>query len=255
MTLPHLTAPALCGLPHLRHGFFTRRGGISDGLYASLNCGPGSGDALENVGENRARVAAAIGAPLLTCRQVHSAEVVTVSAPWQPEAAPQADALVTATAGMALGVLTADCLPVLFADRQKPIIGAAHAGWKGAFSGVLENTLAAMQALGANDIIAAIGPAIAQASYEVGPEFHARFTNNQQPTSNRLFFAPSAKAEHFCFNLKAYAASRLEKAGVTAVNLLANDTCLEENDFFSFRRATLRGEPVYGRQVSVISLR
>jgi YfiH family protein len=245
MLLP-LTAPSL-NLSHIRHGFFSRNGGVSHGLYASLNCGPGSGDNLEHVGKNRLRVSQHMGAPVITCHQVHSSEVVTVRAPWEQKDAPQADAMVTATSGIALGILTADCLPVLFADRKKPIIGAAHAGWKGAFTGVLENTLAAMKSLGASEIACAIGPAISQPSYEVGSEFYERFAGYQQ------FFLPSSREGHFLFDLKGYALQRLKNAGIEA-ELLDRDTCFEDDSFFSFRRATLMGERGYGRQVSVITL-
>ncbi len=267
-------------LPHIRHGFFSRSGGVSQGIYASLNCGPGSGDNLEHVGKNRQRVSSHMGAPLITCHQVHSSEVVTVEMPWQQGQAPQADAMVTNQPGIALGILTADCLPVLFADRSQRIIGAAHAGWKGAFTGVLENTIAAMKALGASDIACAIGPAISQPSYEVGPEFYERFTKIYSPSlrgeieggdhatlqthppyppasggviNNDQFFIPSSREGHHLFDLKGYALARLKNAGVEA-ELLDRDTCFEDDSFFSFRRATLIGERGYGRQVSVISL-
>jgi YfiH family protein len=245
MLLP-LTASSL-DLPHLRHGFFSRNGGVSQGIYASLNCGPGSGDNLEYVAKNRQRVSGYMGAPLITCHQVHSSEVVTVEEPWQQGQAPQADAMVTNQPGIALGILTADCLPVLFADRSQRIIGAAHAGWKGAFTGVLENTLAAMKGLGASDIACAIGPAISQPSYEVGPEFYERFAGYDQ------FFIPSSREGHHLFDLKGYALERLKNAGIEA-ELLDRDTCFEDDSFFSFRRATLMGERGYGRQVSVITL-
>jgi YfiH family protein len=245
MLLP-LAATSL-DLPHIRHGFFSRNGGVSQGIYASLNCGPGSGDNLEHVGKNRLRVSQHMGAPLITCHQVHSNEVAVVTTPWQQQDAPKADAMVTDQPNISVGILTADCLPVLFADRNKPIIGAAHAGWKGAFTGVLENTIAAMKSLGATDIACAIGPAISQHSYEVGPEFYERFAGYQQ------FFLPSSREGHFLFDLKAYAVERLKTAGIEA-ELLDRDTCFEEDAFFSFRRATLMGESGYGRQVSVITL-
>jgi YfiH family protein len=251
MLLP-LTAPSL-NLSHIRHGFFSRNGGASQGLYASLNCGPGSGDNLEHVTKNRLRVSQHMGAPLITCHQIHSNEVVTVHEPWQQQDAPKADGVVTDQPNISLGILTADCLPVLFADRKKPIIGAAHAGWKGAFTGVLENTIAAMKGLGASDIACAIGPAISQVSYEVGPEFYENFTSNQQPSTNNQFFAPSSRDGHYLFDLKAYAVERLKTAGIEA-ELLDRDTCFEEDAFFSFRRATLMGESGYGRQVSAISM-
>jgi polyphenol oxidase len=252
-----MTCHELAALSHIRHGFFTRRGGVSHGLYASLNCGPGSGDDMEHVRENRARVAASLHVPayaLVTAHQIHSPTAVTVTKPWQQGDAPQADALVTATPGIALGVLTADCVPVLFAAKGKHVIGAAHAGWKGAIGGVLEATLAAMQQLGANpaDVVASIGPAISQSSYEVGDEFHDRFA--QESPENARFFVPSTKPGHQLFDLTGYVRMRLARAGVGTINLLAQDTRMQEDVFFSFRRATLAGEPVYGRQISAITL-
>lgn len=250
-----LTCPSLSAIPHIRHGFFTRQGGISDGIYASLNCGPGSGDIVGKVMENRARVAKALGqgpTSLVTCHQIHSPNVKTVGAPWEHKDAPQADAMVTGTPGITLGILTADCLPILFADTKTKVIGAAHAGWKGAFDGVIEAALEGMRNLGAHlpDIQASIGPGIAQASYEVGPEFYARFV--QQDIANSEFFKDAPRHGHHLFDLKAYCAMRLKKAGLSHINILANDTCLEEDAFFSFRRATLRKEPSYGRQISAI---
>lgn len=253
----HLACAELSQIKSIRHGFFTRQGGVSDGLYASLNCGPGSGDDLSKVWENRSRVEKALGqdkGSLVTCHQIHSATVKIVTRAWEHKDAPQADAMVTKTPGIALGILTADCLPILFADPKAKVIGAAHAGWKGAFDGVIENTLEAMRNLGANinDIVATIGPGIAQESYEVGPEFYARFV--QQNIANNAFFADAARHGHHLFDLKAYAAVRLQNAGLAPINILAHDTCLEEDAFFSFRRATLRGEKAYGRQVSAIIL-
>jgi YfiH family protein len=175
---------------------------------------------------------------------------VVVDRPWEHKDAPQADALVTNKPGIVLGILTADCLPILFADTKKKIIGAAHAGWKGAFDGVIESTLEAMHKLGADDIIATIGPAIAQKSYEVGPEFIGRFV--QQHIGNVNYFIPSAKPDHHLFDLPGYAQQRLQQAGITKINLLAHDTCFEENRFFSYRRSCLRGKKSYGRQVSAI---
>lgn len=246
-----LASPILAPLAHVRHGFFGREGGVSGGLFASLNCGPGSGDDLEHVFENRRRVAQALGGTLVTCHQVHGDRVMAVDAPWEHKDAPQADAMVTNKPGVVLGILTADCLPVLFADRQKKIIGAAHAGWKGAFTGVLEATIEAMHRLGAQEIVAAVGPAIAQASYEVGPEFAARFL--QQDIANANHFAPAGE-DRQRFDLAGYARARLTHAGLAEINSLARDTCLEENAFFSYRRSCLRGEKSYGRQVSAIVL-
>ena len=247
-----IACDSLSGIPHLRHGFFGRRGGVSDGLYDSLNCGLGSGDDLEKISENRRRVSEAIGSgqPLLTCFQIHSANVVTVDEPWEWKNSPEADALVTNKPGMPIGLLTADCLPVLFADTRKKIIGAAHAGWKGAFGGVLEATIASMKLLGATEIIAAIGPSIGQQSYEVGPEFYARFM--EQGTGNAVYFLPSEHAGHYYFNLAAYAQARMSAAGIAQSNILAYDTCSLENEFFSYRRSCMRGETVYGRQVAAI---
>jgi polyphenol oxidase len=250
-----LTCLQLSAVKKIRHGFFTRHGGVSEGIYASLNCGPGSGDAIEKVLTNRGHVAKALsveGDALCTAYQIHSPQVVVLDKPWTWQSAPKADALVTATPGIAIGILTADCLPILFADKEKRIIGAAHAGWKGAFDGVIEATVQTMQRLGAGDIIATIGPGIGQMSYEIGPEFHARFL--QKDIENADYFMLSPKAGHQLFDLAGYARKRLERAGVTAINLLARDTCLQENDFFSFRRATLRNEKAYGRQISAIVL-
>jgi YfiH family protein len=252
-----LSCPNLSALPHIRHGFFTREGGVSDGIYASLNCGPGSGDAIPKVMENRTRAAKTLGAALeslVTCYQIHSANVVIIDKPWTWKEAPQADAVVTKTPGIALGILAADCLPVLFADAQAKVIGAAHAGWKGAISGVCENTISAMEKMGATraNIVASVGPGIAQNSYEVSAEFYERFFT--ESGTNALYFKPSDRADHYRFDLKAYVAGRLKAADISRNNVLAEDTCLDENRFFSFRRATLRKEPAYGRQISAILL-
>lgn len=253
-----VTCPNLSALGGISHGFFGREGGHSTGMYDSLNCGYGSGDDIAKVEQNRDHVARTLGlsghAALCTAFQIHSPTVATLHAPWAWKDAPEADALVTATPGLGISILTADCLPVLFADSKNRVIGAAHAGWKGAFSGVLEATLTAMGALGATpeSICATIGPAISQASYEVGPEFRERFL--EQEPSHAGYFAPSDREGHFLFDLKAYARDRLKTAGVGQINLLAHDTCFEENAFFSYRRSCLRGEPVYGRQISAIVL-
>lgn len=270
-THPNLLHPALT------HGFFGRRGGVSEGIYARLNVGRGSGDAPEAVAENRARVLAALGGrELLTLYQVHSAKVVILGChPGQPKAAPgsghaprdpgalaatgmtgaaeQADALVTNQRGIAIGILTADCAPVLFADVEAGVIGAAHAGWKGAHGGVLENTIDAMESLGADRarIVAVIGPTIQQPSYEVGAEFYAAF----DAAAQNAFFIPSDRPDHYRFNLPGYAAHRLRAAGLRDVHDLAMDTYANEAEFFSFRRTTHAGEPDYGRQVSGICLR
>lgn len=207
--------------------------------------------------ENRNRVTNTVGGKagsLCVAYQIHSAKAVIVDKPWHWKESPQADAVVTNKPGITLGVLTADCLPILMADAEHRIIAAVHAGWKGAFDGVIEAALAAMHQLGADNryISASIGPAIAQASYEVGGEFHARFI--QQNIENERFFMISKRAGHHLFDLKSYAKQRLERAGIPQINILANDTCFEEDAFFSFRRATLREENVYGRQISAISI-
>jgi YfiH family protein len=252
-------------LPGIAHGFFGREGGVSDGLYASLNCGPGSKDDAAAVAENRGRVAQALGAQdLLSLCQVHSAIVHAVPA-WegsrseseanQKRARPEGDAMVTATPGLGLSILTADCAPVLLADAKARVIGAAHAGWKGAIGGVLEAVLAAMEKLGARRgaIHAAIGPCISQGNYEVGFDFRDRFLE-QGGLRMRKFFVPSGKEGHYRFDLEGYAAHRLEAAGVGAVEKLGICTYPPAAGFFSFRRATHAGEPDYGRQISAIVL-
>jgi hypothetical protein len=241
--------------PALRHGFFTRKGGVSDGLYRSMNCGFGSGDDPGDVALNRARVATALGLlphQLVTVHQTHSTDVAVLDGP--PEKTVRADALVTARTGLALAVLTADCAPVLLTDHRAGVIGAAHAGWRGALDGVLEATVAAMVGLGARagHIAAAVGPAIGQANYEVGPEFEERF--RAADPANGRFFVPSARAAHHRFDLAGYCARRLERAGLRAVEVLARCTYAESADFYSYRRATHRGESDYGRQISAITL-
>lgn len=253
-----LQSPALGKLDGagIAHGFFTREGGVSEGLYAGLNVGLGSHDAPERVRENRARVAGWFGEDLdhlATLYQVHSPYVIVVDGPVSGER-PKADGQVTATPGIVLGVLTADCGPVLFADPQARVIGAAHAGWKGAFEGVLENTVAAMEQLGARreNIVASLGPSISQRNYEVGPEFHERFMARNEDWAR--FFTPSGKEAHYLFDLANLTVSRLRTAGVKAENL---DVCTyaDEDRFFSYRRTTHRKEPDYGRQISAIMLR
>lgn len=239
----------------VRHGFFTRAGGVSEGLYASLNCGLGSGDDTDKVATNRGRVASAVDLKaLVTAYQIHSPNVVEVETPWTREQAPRADAMVTTRPGVALGILTADCAPVLFADRKARVVGAAHAGWRGAITGVLDATVATMAKHGArpDTMVAAIGPCIAQASYEVGPEFPAPFLT--EDPANAGFFKPSVRDGHFMFDLSGYVVRRLKKLGIASVAALTNDTCREEERFFSYRRACLRGEKDYGREISVIAL-
>ena len=252
-----VTCPRLEEEPGIRHGFFTRNGGVSSGLYHSLNCGFGSGDDVEIVTENRRRVAVALGQEadnLCTAYQIHSPRTVILDHPWAWRDAPEADSLATNKPGIVLGILTADCVPVLFADSKNRVIGAAHAGWKGAIGGVLESTIEAMLSLGAHksDIRASIGPAIGQESYEVGSEFRERFLI--ETTENKEFFIPSARDGHFMFAIKAYVQNRLAKAGISKLHTLPYDTCAQESLFFSYRRSCLNGEPVYGRQVSAIVL-
>ena len=241
----------------IRHGFFTREGGVSDGIFASLNCGFGSNDDAAKVVENRRRAMAALGlAPdrLAICHQIHSPDVITVETPWRHEDRPRGDAMVTRQPGVALGVLTADCAPVLFADREARVIGAAHAGWRGALTGVLEATVAAMEKLGAAKarIAAGIGPCIAQASYEVGPEFPAPFL--AEDAAHARFFRPATRAGHFTFDLAGYVAHRLQRLGVAQVERTGGDTAAEAARFFSYRRSCLRKEPDYGRELSAICL-
>ncbi len=256
MTAPFLIHASL-DQPRIKHGFFTRQGGVSSGIYKSLNCGPGSGDDAEHVRTNRHRVIAAMeGGELATAHQVHSPDVFVVEGSF-PTERPKVDALVTKSPGILLGILTADCGPVLFADNEARVVGAAHAGWKGAFSGVLENTVAAMEKLGARRerITAVLGPCIAQPSYEVGPEFYARLVEAQQ--SNAAFFAPSAAAEEgkWMFDLPGYVMGQLRATHIKSADFVGRDTCAEPEFFFSYRRTTLRKEADYGRQISVIGLR
>ncbi len=254
---PYRTASALADRNGVVHGFFGRQGGVSQGLYASLNCGPGSGDDPGRVAENRARVARTLGlAPdrLVTLYQIHSAKAVTVETPWARQDAPQADGMATSEPGLALGILTADCCPVLFADASARVIGAAHAGWQGALSGVLEATLETMTALGADRsaVTAVLGPTISQANYEVGPEFKERFLAHDPGTER--FFAPSGKAAHWRFDLPGFVAVRLVQAGVGRIEDTGLCTYADEDAFFSYRRTTHRKEPDYGRDLSIVAL-
>jgi len=237
----------------IRHGFFTRVGGVSEGIYAGLNVGQGSNDRPDAVAENRRRVAQwlRVGPDrLLTVHQIHSPDAVVVREPFGAER-PRVDAMVTDRPGLALGVLAADCGPVLFADPQAGIVGAAHAGWKGAFTGVLESTIEAMERLGArrDRIAAVLGPSISRASYEVGPEFVARFV--AVDAGNGRWFAPSSRPGHAMFDLNGYTVDRLARAGVAA-SQLGFCTYVDEDRFYSYRRATHRAEPDYGRQISAI---
>jgi purine-nucleoside/S-methyl-5'-thioadenosine phosphorylase / adenosine deaminase len=251
-----LTAESL-RLPGLAHGFFTRLGGVSNGVYAALNAGVGSRDKPEAVAENRARAAAALGVEpdrLALPYQIHSPDAVAISEPWALDARPRCDALVTATPGLALGVTGADCGMILFADQRARVIGAAHAGWKGALAGVLEAAVKAMEKLGARrgDIAAALGPCIGPASYEVGPEFVAAFAAADNGSAR--CFAPGRRAGRSMFNLNAYIAERASRAGIGRFEDLGLDTYADERRFFSYRRATHRKEPDYGRLMSAIVL-
>jgi polyphenol oxidase len=243
--------------PSIRHAFFTRAGGVSTGAYASLNCGVGSGDDPRHVAENRRRCAAALGVAadaLVTCYQIHSAEAVAVEQPWTAERRPRADAMATRRPGVALGILTADCAPVLFADAEAGVIGAAHAGWRGALSGVTEAAVAAMTELGARRerVRAAIGPAIGPRSYEVGAEFPAPFLAEDR--ENAAFFALAPRPGHFLFDLGGYIARRLARLGLARIAQSGGDTAAEPDRFFSYRRACLKGEPDYGRGLSAICI-
>ena len=252
MTVEVIRARSLKGVAH---GFLGRRGGVSIGATAGLNVGLGSADDPAAVAANRRLAADAVlpGGRLVTAFQVHSAEVVTVSEPWEDDARPHADALVTDRPGLLLGILTADCAPVLFADAQAGVVGAAHAGWKGAIGGVTDATITAMERLGArrDRIVAAVGPCIARASYEVDDRFLTTFA--AADAANERFFAPG-RERHHQFDLEAYVVHRLAAAGLSRIEALGLDTYADEARFFSFRRATHLGEADYGRQVSVIAL-
>lgn len=250
-----LSSPMLAALPGVRHAFFTRKGGVSKDVYDSLNVGVGSKDDPEAVQENRARAAAVMGVDLpslLTCFQVHSAIAVNASEPWA--ARPQADAVVTSARGLACGALAADCAPVLLADAQARVVAAAHAGWKGALGGVVGAAVAAMEKQGArrDRIVAAVGPCIAQASYEVGEDFQDRFAA-EAPGSEGFFSAGSRPGKRQ-FDLPGFVLSRLRDAGVARAEWLGRDTCAEADLFFSNRRGFLRGEADYGRLLSAIVL-
>jgi polyphenol oxidase len=254
---PLLRAASLSTLPGIRHAFFTREGGVSDGIYATLNGGLGSNDEPGRVTENRARMAASLGVRpdhLLTAYQIHSPDVAIIDGPWSLDRRPRADALVTRRPGLAIGVTTADCGPVLLADEWARIVGVAHAGWRGAAGGVIEATIAAMERSGADRgrIKAALGPMIRQPSYEVGPEFIAAF--RMQDEANERFFIPSSRAGHASFDLPAFIAARLGAAGIRNIEDLGRCTYSDPALFFSFRRSTHRGEVDYGRHVSAIAL-
>ncbi len=253
----HLTAAVLSDMGTLRHAFFTRRGGVSTGLYGSLNVGFGSDDNPAHVAENRARCMAVLGIEpdrLTTAYQVHGTVAAVVEEPWDPRAAQKADAMVTNRPGVALGILTADCAPVLFADPGAGVIGAAHAGWKGALDDIMAATVRAMEALGARRgaIRAAVGPCIAQASYEVGPDFRTRFVDASPAHAH--YFRPSDRQNHYLFDLEAFVCDRLRGLELAAVEALSQDTCVQVDQFFSYRRATKNREPDYGRGLSTIAL-
>ena len=252
-----LQARLLSALPGIRHAFFTRAGGVSGGLYESLNGGIGSNDAPAKVAENRARMAAALGVPpdrLLSLYQVHSSQVVVAEAPWDLAGRPHADAIVTRTPQLAIGIGTADCGPVLLADPEKRVIGAAHAGWRGALTGVIEATIEAMERLGAGRgrLVAAAGPMISQRNYEVGQDLIDRF--RQADADSGRFFKPAERPGHAMFDLPGYVVARLSRAGVTQIEDLGLCTYADPAQFYSYRRSTHRAEPDYGRHINAIAL-
>ena len=255
--LEPIQSPELSRHDGIAHGFFTRRGGVSTGIYASLNCGPGSKDDRAAVTENRRRVAAHLGvrpSHLVTAHQHHSTDAIVVTEPWTFEAMPKADALVTATPGIAVAALAADCAPVLFADPKARIVAAAHAGWKGALGGVLESAVATMERLGANraDIHAVLGPCIGPDAYEVGPEFEQQFI--AQSAGNRRFFNRLDDRARPRFDLPAFVLGRLAALGLKAVENQSRCMYSDDQSFFSYRRTTHRREADYGRQISAIVL-
>ncbi|MBK8907234.1 MAG: peptidoglycan editing factor PgeF [Rhodospirillales bacterium] len=252
-----ITSEIVTAHPRIAHGFFTREGGVSEGIYASLNCGLGSNDDPARVRVNRARAMDALGvAPesLTTAYQVHSASVGTVDASWRMDDRLKLDGLVTRTPGVTLGILTADCAPVLFAEPQAGVVGAAHAGWRGALDGIVDATVAAMVALGAERkrIVAAVGPCIRQESYEVGADFRTTFV--AADPDNGALFAASDRGYHFRFDLPGYVARRLSALDLAAVDDLHCDTSADADRFFSYRRTTLNGGGDYGRQLSAIAV-
>ncbi|ATY33674.1 peptidoglycan editing factor PgeF [Sphingomonas psychrotolerans] len=253
--MSHVEVIRARALDGVAHGFLGRRGGVSTGMLAGLNVGTGSADDPALIAENRRRASEAVlpGGRLVTLFQVHSPDAVAVIEPYEERLRPRADALVTDRPGLALGILTADCAPVLLADTQAGVVGAAHAGWKGAIGGVTDSTIALMETLGARRerIAAAVGPCIARASYEVDDGFFRRFA--EADPANERFFA-DGKSGHHQFDLEAYVAHRLAAAGIRTVEVLGLDTYYDENRFYSFRRATHRGEPDYGRQIAIIGI-
>jgi hypothetical protein len=251
-----ITSPQLAAIPGLRHGFFSRDGGVSTGIYAGLNGGVGSNDDPARVAENRRRMAAALGVTadrFLTAYQVHSPDVAVATAPWDAESRPKVDAIVTRVPGLAIGATAADCGPVLLVDPNARVIGAAHAGWKGALTGVLESTIVAMEKLGAErcGILAAIGPLIRQPSYEVGDEFVTRFVAADPDYAG--FFIPSTRTGHAMFDLGGFIRMRLQNAGIRKIDDTGIDT-YPDHRFYSYRRSVHRQEPDYGRHVHAIAL-
>jgi YfiH family protein len=251
-----LASELLSAIPRLRHAFFTREGGLSDGIYASLNGGIGSSDDPARVAENRRRMAGQLGVTpehFLSVHQTHSPDVVVATGPWQGASRPRADAIVTRTEGLAIGATAADCGPILLTDPGARVIGAAHAGWKGALTGIVEATVEAMEKLGAErgGICAAIGPLIRQHSYEVGNEFVERFI--EADADHALFFIPAAREHHAMFDLAGFIRMRLENAGVLMIDDIGVDTYSDQR-FYSYRRSVHRGEPDYGRHVHAIAL-
>ncbi|EEA95510.1 peptidoglycan editing factor PgeF [Pseudovibrio sp. JE062] len=252
-----IKVPELEAMQRISHGFFTREGGVSSGIYKGLNVGLGSSDNREDVLENRRRVAEKLGTTpehLVTPYQIHSTKVLSVTGPFAEEDDKRADALVTNTPGVAIGILTADCGPILFVDPDNGVIGAAHSGWKGAVDGILPNTVEAMKQLGADpaNITAVMGPMISQQAYEVGPEFALRFLEQSQ--DNQRFFVPSEKPLHSMFDLPAFIKAQLDQLGLKEVIDLKLCTYADADRFFSYRRTTHNKEPDYGRQISTIML-
>lgn len=252
-----IASDVLKGLDGIRHGFFTREGGVSTGLYTSLNCGYGSGDAQQNVRENRHRVPAILGAPQcapLTVRQVHSNKVIVAEAPWTPDDAPEGDAIVTSMRGLPIGVLTADCTPILFCDPQAGLAGAAHAGWRGAKAGIIDNVIETMESLGAKrkQIYAAVGPAISTSAYEVGRDFEAAFIEDD--AINEMFFSEAGASGKPHFDLPSYCGWKLKQAALAGIDSIGLCTFLNESLFYSYRRSVHRNEGDYGRQISAIVL-
>ncbi|MGA2287799.1 peptidoglycan editing factor PgeF [Bradyrhizobium sp.] len=251
-----LGSELLSAIPGLRHAFFTRAGGVSGGIYESLNGGLGSNDDPAHVAENRRRMAQQVGVTpqhFLSVHQTHSPDVAVATGPWQGGSRPLADAIVTRTEGLAIGATAADCGPILLTDPRARVIGAVHAGWKGALTGIVEATVNAMEGLGAerSGIVAAIGPLIRQHSYEVGNEFVERFI--EADADNALFFVPAARADHAMFDLAGFIRMRLENSGVLMIDDIGADTYSDER-FYSYRRSVHRGEPDYGRHVHAIAL-